>query len=326
MSFSNKSPSIQSYVSPLASNKENKTPIPPNTNANKTVSSSGSSKTQLVTPSSSEILNVAQRILSKRQSNSAITPSNSASSTSGQDQQISLSVKSIKSKFENIGKENSDSGGSIVNTVPMTPRSIIKKFEEMLKDGSQNNPLNGSIAPAGSISSSNSVSSLKGASISKASASKTANNNITPACIPKPIKVVGAQDSTDLGSDHITPKSIIKKFEQLSKAEAATAAAISQSVEQPAAKKAKESNASATGSYCATLTYVSSMVVSSEDNLNKLKDFDDEEEAIYEELSSSLTAKNEQEQAWVIIKIFSLITIEIEFKICILISIRVFWF
>ena len=304
MSFSNKSPSIQSYVSPLA-NKENKTPIPPSS-ANKGVSSSGTSKTQLVTPSSSEILNVAQRILSKRQSNSAISPSDQQSS--------SLSVKSIKSKFENFGKENPDAGSSaVVSTVPMTPRSIIKKFEEMLKDGSQNNPLNGSMAPAGSISSSNSVSSLKGAS-TRASASKTANtSNITPACIPKPVKAAGDQDTTDLGSDRITPKSIIKKFEQLSKADAALAAA-SQPVEQPAAKKAKESNASATGSYCATLTYVSSMVVSSEDNLNKLKDFEDEE-AIYEELSSSLTAKNEQEQAWVIIQIFSLITIAIEFKI-----------
>lgn len=108
------------FQQPHSTNKENKTPL-----ANLTNSSNKKTANlkNIVTPSSNEILNVAQRILSKRQSNSSLNEPQS-------------SVKSIKSKFENISVNSTPEDTKNDSLIKMTPKSIIKKFEQMSRDNS----------------------------------------------------------------------------------------------------------------------------------------------------------------------------------------------
>ena len=114
MSFSNKS-------SPLVhTNKENKSPFV---------------KGNTPTPSkisTSEIINAANRMLVKRESNNNLnrlgqSATATTSTTTCSETATACSFKDIKKKFENLSNQAQQHQPSI----PMTPKSIIKKFEEL---------------------------------------------------------------------------------------------------------------------------------------------------------------------------------------------------
>lgn len=112
------SPSPHHYHLTNSNNKENRTP----TNNNVTLNSSIGATNKPVTPVSNEILSVAKRILAKKQSNSEPTAA-----------QAPTNVKSIASKFENLG--SSGVGDESVCQEKLTPRSIIQKFEKLANSG-----------------------------------------------------------------------------------------------------------------------------------------------------------------------------------------------
>lgn len=86
--------------------------------------------------SSSEILNVAHRILNKKQSNSAMCPKVPKIDKPEPESLSAGSVKNVRSRFENMGSsDNTSKRFDAVDSV-MTPRSIIKKFEQMSRDTS----------------------------------------------------------------------------------------------------------------------------------------------------------------------------------------------
>ena len=94
---------------PRQSNKENSSPSLP-------------TKPVLIgQESSSEIMDAAQRILAKRNNNNNNETENNTNNTS--------LVKSIRNKFED---PNTKSTSNL--TIHLTPRSIIKKFEQMTRD------------------------------------------------------------------------------------------------------------------------------------------------------------------------------------------------
>lgn len=100
-------------------NKENRTPT----------NSVGKLAASAVTPGSNEILSVAKRILTKKQSSSEPTALSQPSQT----------VKSIASKFETLTTSGDES--SVVVQEKLTPRSIIQKFEKMASGGSAHSAL-----------------------------------------------------------------------------------------------------------------------------------------------------------------------------------------
>jgi hypothetical protein len=200
-------------------NKENKSPYLPSyqtvtsassiLNKNSTNNIPTAKQQQFATPSNTEIVNVAQRFLSKRNSNSQPTES----TTSNQDNITNSEslVKSIKSRFEN-NKTGNDAQDSASH---MTPKLIIKKFEQMLKDGTQVQPLTGTVitssAPTAVCTSTNSTEK------SKKVCGET-NNVLKTNTINRQTPVVAQNEST-INTDHIKPKSIIEKFESLVKSQ-----------------------------------------------------------------------------------------------------------
>jgi hypothetical protein len=200
-------------------NKENKSPYLP---SYQTVTSTSSilsknstnhlptAKQQFATPSNTEIINVANRFLAKRNSNSQ--PTESTSSTSNQDSltQSESLVKSIKSRFENNKLDNNQKNDA-QDSSHMTPKLIIKKFEQMLKDGTQVQPLTGTV-----ITSSAPACSLSNTSINKKVCSET--NNVVKPNITNQTPIISQNEST-INTDHIKPKSIIEKFESLVKSQ-----------------------------------------------------------------------------------------------------------
>lgn len=135
-------------------NKENKTPT--NNNQPK----------RIVTPSSNEILTVAQRILAKRNSNAEPT--------------TAPVVKSLRDKFESKHDES-------ISVENMTPKLLIKKFEQLSSNGAH---------PA----------------VKKLAEKKSTTSFVPNIAKCEPVRVVDQED--DLFNK---PKSIIQKFEQLTK-------------------------------------------------------------------------------------------------------------
>ncbi len=201
-------------------NKENKSPYLP---SYQTVTSTSSilnknssnnnlpcgKQQQFATPSNTEIVNVAQRFLSKRNSNSQPSESTvSASNTDNLTHSESL-VKSMKSRFENskLGKnENND----VQDSSHMTPKLIIKKFEQMLKDGTQVQPLTGTVITSSAPACSSNTNTIKKVCSETNNILKTNITNQTP---------IVAQNESIINTDHIKPKSIIEKFESLVKSQ-----------------------------------------------------------------------------------------------------------
>ena len=110
-------------------------------NAGKQTSASPSKRKMTETPvsssalSSTEILNVAHRILNKKISNSAKCPKVPKIDKQEPESLSVGSVKNVRSRFENMTSNsgNNKKGFDAVDSV-MTPKSIIKKFEQMSKD------------------------------------------------------------------------------------------------------------------------------------------------------------------------------------------------
>ena len=145
-----------------------------------------------------------------------------SSKTSGSniaaEQVVTGSVKQMKSKFESAAADTTD------NSLVMTPRSIIKKFEQMSRDGLSVHgaALTPPLAATVGITTQSSATSLtKQRSQTMANRS---NEEPVPSIFPKlkPIRQEQRQVATEsslnsIYSEHIHPKSIIQKFEQLVK-------------------------------------------------------------------------------------------------------------
>jgi hypothetical protein len=207
----NKSPYLPSYTS-TANNS-----IFTNYSHSSSIKQSNGASKPFRTPSNAEIVSAAQRILSQRNSNSQPIESSITNATKSAPHSESL-VKSIKSRFEN-GKFGQQEDALDSNNSSMTPKSIIQKFEQMLKDGTQVQPLTGAVAL--SSNSATSSSSLNAASVTKkqcteANQSNKKNvefqsTNTTPATTTK--------DQPAINTDHIKPKKIIEQFESLVKSQ-----------------------------------------------------------------------------------------------------------
>ncbi len=212
----NKSPALKHqppspYNNPY--NKENTSSSP----SKRKLAESNTSSSHL---SSSEILNVAHRILNKNQSNSAMAVTQpKVMKTSNEINKESFStgsISNIRSKFEN---KRNDSDGSIL----MTPKSIIKKFEQLSRDGgvirnSNSNPVSAQTSLTNLKTSSSSLDSAPLAHI----ADKQQLESTVPSIYPnlksiQNISVPPVSTANHIYSEHIHPKSIIEKFEQLVK-------------------------------------------------------------------------------------------------------------
>lgn len=254
LSFDRTTPT-NNYYSPKNFNLINKSPAMPNPspqidkeNRENTIPSNSSPTKRKLTEShtsssaltSSEILNVAHRILNKNQSNSAMCPqskilktnSNSCNTNFNNNQgsfSASSALKDIRSKFENSGKKMDNLDSSI-----MTPKSIIKKFEQMSRDftgknaGSHSNPIS---AQTSQISlTKTSTSSLDSAPIpiktpqTPVDITEKNTTNKVSSIFPslKSIQTPEIQNkkppkSNQIYEEHIHPQSIIQKFEQMVK-------------------------------------------------------------------------------------------------------------
>lgn len=168
----------------------------------------------------SEILNVAHRILNKKQSNSAICPKSMR--ISDRESFSTGSVQSAKSRFENINsvdRKRSDRTDS--SSGAMTPKSIIKKFEQMSRDGAgaQSNPINTQTSQTSlKKTSSTKLEQQHGTNTPKQLSSSSIDSSPVPSIYPslKPVQQEAAS-ANHIYSEHIHPKSIIQKFEQLVK-------------------------------------------------------------------------------------------------------------
>ena len=299
MSFSNNNK--PSCASPLNNtnnnnNKENKSPFITKTNTATTSSS------KMLTPSSNEILNAAQRILNKRQSNNNLqkmSPNSpdilTVSNKNEDNAENGASFKDIKNKFENL-----------INTkkqIQMTPKLIIKKFEDMSRDG-QLLPLSGSIAPTSTHASTTNLSMSAPNNNVNRHSFKGSNNNKQ--------STVAANSNEQ---DHITPKSIINKFEMLLaknnenqnhdvNANNTNNRQLIMSTKRTNCKELKTTTPSPSNSQCtvtASLTYVSSVVSSmsvSPSYQDNLDDFEDEDASDYEDEDiNTKTVDNDDDQA-----------------------------
>ena len=320
MSFNSKSSAI---ASPLNSNS--------NSNSNNKENSSPlitKSTSKFVAPSSNEILNAAQRMLLKRQSNTNLNQKTEHSPAvvmgdNTDDPNAVGSVKDIKSKFENLIQNK-----AAPKPVQMTPRLIIKKFEELSRD----NPLNGCMVP----------SSAHGSTTNLSMSAPLANNSNRQSF---KAPVVAKLDESAINSDHITPKSIINKFEKLlasNSHENAASSAPNPTSRGQMVMASKRTNCkelttktpSPSNSQCtvtASLTYVSSVVSSmsvspsfqanmhdfEDEDASEFEEYDEtrqmdaktsEDDAIYEELHSDTLnrdANTNGTQAWVIFLSYS---------------------
>ena len=186
-------------------------------------------------------------------------------------------VRNIKAKFETAQTETN-------NVVQMTPRSIIKKFEALSRDGVA--PLNGSIMQPSSSS-----SSIQQTAPLKISTSKT-NLPATPLpfqvnlkkTIPDSHKKVNDPNVSEINNEHINPKSIIERFEQLTKINSNNVVLTKIQPEflpQNGVLLAQTTNS-------VELTYISSLASSNRQSIDNKEDQNDvnstKDEAIYEEL------------------------------------------
>ena len=197
--------------SPLVcTNKENKSPLK-------------NLKTR-TTPVSNEILSVAQRILSKKQTISALTTATNNSKAN---------VNDIKSKFE----QNSEPDAPI----EMKPKLIIKKFEALLsRDQNAIASFRQRTLSNPPPTKQNNSADFKGAKLTPVSRSEKVNNE--------------RLNANDLSiRENVTPKSIIEKFEKLTRTGEADC--------NKATKEnfLKESLPNPVYSGASTLTFVSSM-------------------------------------------------------------------
>jgi hypothetical protein len=191
-------------------NKENKSPFKP-TKSTSTTTTPNASKI-----STSEIINAANRMIIKRESkqnlNTRLSGSASVPSATGSDVVASCqpetvnactSFNDIKKKFENMSNQQQQQQPSI----PLTPKSIIKKFED-LSSGSAT-----CMAPR---SNSNSTSNL--AMSAPVSANVNFNNTQRQTSFKTSTLLSNMNNnntSASIVTDRITPKSIISKFEML---------------------------------------------------------------------------------------------------------------
>lgn len=266
----NKSPAMYKQQSSPNCNKENlqqsqesKSPSKRKLNETTTLSSS--------TLTNSEILNVAHRILNKKQSNSALCQPKVSKFTNNQESLSAGSVKNIQSRFESNKSDNPDSRDS---TCVMTPRSIIKKFEQMSRDcgpgsksGNHSNPVStqtsqSSLAKisSSSLDSAAVVSKLKQSSLFE---SKNEIEPITPSIFPslKKIQVIEKPvSSNNIYSEHIHPKSIIQKFEQMVKNNAQQEAENTEPGSMPKSISSNTNISSVADTNIGSLTYISSVV------------------------------------------------------------------
>ena len=193
-------------ASPLV-NKENKSPFIPNKSINNNNSASKIS--------SSEIISAASRMMNKRESNNNLASATSngcsnnnvtkrfESASAAAQENPHASFRDIKKKFENLSNAQSQ--------VPLTPKSIIKKFEELSRDG-QHQPLNGAMGPSRSASNSTSNLSMSAPVLGGSGRQSAPHNAQKCASSRAPI---ADQQVSGIVTDHITPKSIISKFEML---------------------------------------------------------------------------------------------------------------
>ncbi len=248
--------------------------------------------------------------------NHSISESSPNKRKSGTDNTSTSLVRNIKAKFES-GELNKDENKH--PSILMTPKSIIKKFEAMSRDASM--PLNGSIMPSSTSSSSIQNQPLK-LSTSKTNIPIPPPPPSTPAFqinlkkTSQDIQHANKQKQTDtsiINSDHINPKSIIERFEQMTKINNSNNNNNNNMVLQPkhmyqqplgeflvqnGAVLANSSNTNPINNNNASLTYISSLassnresaancseIESKDDNVDGQNDIEmNTDEAIYEEL------------------------------------------
>lgn len=143
------------------------------------------------------------------------------------------SVKSIKAKFENVNVNSTSEN--------LTPKSIIEKFEQMSRENSCSKAQSKLRASSTSLNTNDSATPVS---------SSTTNIQETKAML---------NESSFINTDNIKPKSIIEKFESLSKG----------------CSSLKSSNSN-------SLTYISSLQSSQDEEMDKAKFID---EQIYEDTS-----------------------------------------
>lgn len=245
--------------------------------------------------SSSEILNVAHRILNKKQSNSAMCPKVPKIDKPESESLSAGAVKNARSRFENMGNSDNNSRRSDAVDSVMTPRSIIKKFEQMSRDtsagsGSHSNPISAQSSQT-SLTNKTSTASLGSAtSYKKPVVPEVSEEKHVPSIFPslKHIDNHNAESShtiprssNNIYSEHINPKSIIHKFEQLVKnnaRESENAEMVPENTGIPKSVSCTTNMSSATDpTRCSgSLTYISSVV--SETSPRDFNDDDDDEE------------------------------------------------
>lgn len=242
-------------------NKENSSPS--KRKLNETASTSESKLTN------SEILSVAHRILSKNNSNSAVVQSKVPKTD---DVNICGSYSAGKSVKDRRSKFEDKSDGSFV----LTPKSIIKKFEQMSKD-------NGQVHQA-TVTATQPITTLK---TSSSSLDQNVNKPVAPIfpnlakiAQQNPTKTEQAPSSSHgIYSENINPKSIIHKFEQMVRNNGQQQAATEQQAIIP---KSLSSGTNFSENNRASLTYISSVISD-----HSPRDFDDDEEEDEEQNESN---------------------------------------
>ncbi len=206
------------------------------------------------------------------------------------------SISNIRSKFEN--KRNDSSDGSIL----MTPKSIIKKFEQMSRDGGVNRGSN-----SNPVSAQTSLTNLKTSTSSLDSApheaAKQQSDQHVASIFPS-LKAIqtnqpatSASTTNHIYSEHIHPKSIIEKFEQMVKNNGQQIQAIE--VEQITTMPksiSSNTNFSSISDACrgsGSLTYISSVI--SDASPREFENDDDSEEEEDEDINDHTYKTNHTE-------------------------------
>jgi len=219
--------------------------------------------------------------------NNSINPSPNKRKSTAEHGSNSL-VKNIKAKFESGMAQNDKTS----ETVLMTPKSIIKKFEALSRDGVM--PLNGSVMPASTSSSSIQQPHNQNQQPLRVSSSKT--NIPTPPPPPPPFqvnlkkinvsnKLMADSNPTvnEISSDHINPKSIIERFEQLTKINNTNTNTNSNTNKQPVAIEFQVQTGSILANSTAhnnnnnnstSLTYISSLASSNRESAANCSDIE----------------------------------------------------
>lgn len=260
----NKSPSINQQPC-TNNNKENTKQIA----INSPLSTSKRKLSETSTSTTNEILNVAHRILNKNQSNSAMGITQPKVMKAGESLSTGA-IRNIKSRFENNHNQNkSDSSNAGDVSILMTPKSIIKKFEQMSNPNAAQairlkNKTSSSSLDSKDFADVKQVASIFPSLSSLRQNAEQANHAQRTDKIPS---------SNHIYSEHIHPKSIIQKFEQLVKNNGQCI----QSLEAETITSMPKSISTGTNfSDCrgsGSLTYISSVVSDS----SPVRDFEDEE-------------------------------------------------